>query len=147
MPHLMLNHLANALHEFAKELGIDINIITKLPDVKIKDERLQITKSEREHNEYCGRYYFREDGDEFYIPHADYTGIYFFFNKEDEALYVGKAEDTIGKRVADHMSDYEEAEYVVTIPFKKSYLAPALESYLLSKYAFKDNSQLNRAKH
>lgn len=100
-----------------------------------------------------GRYFFKTKSDK-YIPHASSPGVYFFFNKEKVALYVGKSDcdNGLGRRVWSHVGkkqndqfpdlEFNDAEYVVTIPFKEaSYLASAYEGFLLSKYNFKYNTQ------
>ena len=100
-----------------------------------------------------GRYYFKESGAEKrYYPYSDCPGVYVFFDKDKRGVYVGKSENSVGKRIWDHVRYYrarKSAEYVVSIPFseadfllgkKAAYLAPAFESYLLDNYKFPGNS-------
>ncbi len=105
-----------------------------------------------------GRYLFQQPEvcRDHYIPHADSPGVYFFFNAEGKALYVGKSEvkGGIGRRVAAHIGRmeneslpylaFEEAESVIVVPFDYApWLAPAFESYLLGKRKFKHNLSLS----
>src|SRR5689334_19318886 len=59
---------------------------------------------------------------------SDDPGVYLFFDGEEKACYVGKAEVALGSRIGahigargdDHMyaaSAFPEAEYVVVVPF------------------------------
>jgi len=106
-----------------------------------------------------GRYYFRvaDNWMKAYIPHAESSGVYFFFDESGVGLYVGKSEvpGGLGERVASHVNPYDngrfpalqfpEAEYIIVLPFDKApFLAVAFESYLLSKYHFKYNKQMNK---
>jgi hypothetical protein len=110
-----------------------------------------------------GRYFFRQANAyrDLYIPHADSEGVYFFFDNDDIAIYVGKSEVAggIGRRVARHIgkpqgSDFpylafKDAQYVIALPFSEApWLAPAFESYLLGNYQFRHNlSLIDREKY
>ena len=129
------------------ELGSDVEIKSKkltfiLDDKKIKDKKDLNTSN--------GRYYLNEEYKDCYFPFSDSPGVYLFFNKDGEAIYVGKCEVKIGRRIWSHTGPYkngeyrylefEEAEYVIVIPFINApFMAPSFESYLSKNYDFKYN--------
>ncbi len=119
--------------------------------------RLRLTLDDRvitdkkELNCTNGRYYFtRDDVWNSYIPWADSSGVYFFFNEKGLAVYLGKSERVggLGKRIAAHIVPelkFPEAKYVIVVPFEKApFLAVAFESYLLGEFEFQYNTQMNR---
>ncbi len=72
-------------------------------------------------------------------------------------VYVGKSEQSggLGRRVYDHIGPYRngqhpnlefpEAKYIIVIPFDEApFLAAAFESYLLGRFEFTHNIQMNR---
>ncbi len=145
--------LPEALKGFAKALKTGIsylnNLELKLDNKKIKDKKDLLTSH--------GCYYFLREGvwESDYIPCAKSPGVYFFFNKDGKALYVGKSETALGARIGSHWEDYKRyyknyeknaPEYVIVVPLEKeiSFLAPAFESYLLERYAFEHNTQNNK---
>ena len=100
-----------------------------------------------------GKYYFSNPNiwKSYYIPNADSPGVYLFFNKDNQAIYVGKSEAALGKRVVAHVGTcvddcfpnlaFPTADYIITIAFDAApFLAPAFESYLLAKYSFEHNT-------
>ena len=149
--------LVQELQSFAKDvieqlegLGTKAKITEEKIRLLLNDKEIRLREDIETSN---GRYYFRKDQiwKSCYIPYTGNQGVYFFFDKHAVALYVGKSETTIGKAVARHVGKYEngsfpelafpEAEYVIVIPFETGpFLAPAFESYLLSKYKFKYNT-------
>ena len=145
-----LENFARDVIEQLRGLGAKVEITRGKISLPLNDKEIKVREDIETSN---GRYYFRKDQiwKSCYIPHADNPGVYFFFDKHAVALYVGKSETTIGERVASHVGKYEngkfpklafpEAEYVIVIPFETGpFLAPAFESYLLSKYTFKYNT-------
>jgi GIY-YIG catalytic domain len=151
------NLLLQEMRSFARktigeliEFGIKAEVNDESINLLLNDK--EITKCE-DIKTSNGRYYFRKDKiwERCYIPCTGYPGVYFFFNQNSIALYIGKSETSIGKRVAKHVGTFKngtfpklsfpEAEYVIVIPFEKGpFLAPAFESYLLSRYSFKYNT-------
>ena len=81
-------------------------------------------------------------------PNADYPGVYVFFNKDKEVLYVGKASfnNTLGSRISSYIR-WDKAEdgcemyhswqqmptYLKTIGIAvaQSFEAPAIEEFLI----------------
>lgn len=121
----------------------------KLSSLKLNDKEIRLLD---EMNTSNGRFFFRRDGvwRDCYIPYAGTAGVYFFFDEDDVAVYVGKSETAIGPRVAAHVGEYgdgslpklsfPEAYYLVVVPFEEApFLAPAFESFVLSRYRLKYN--------
>ncbi len=137
-----------------KDMGISVDVASDDGFHLVLDDRRITDKDDNSPSN--GKYFFRTEWEKCYIPHADSPGVYFFFDEDDVALYVGKSEVGIGKRVAEHVnlikkrsaSDewLKRAKYVVTIPFNVApCLGVAFESYLLSKYSLEWNTALNKA--
>lgn len=141
------------LQAVAAAIGLDTEQVPMMSLV-IDDRQIEDKKAITSTN---GRYFFRnqEAYKQFYIPHADSPGVYFFIDKDGIVVYVGKSETTggLGRRVASHIGRFEDgtfpnlafdsAQHVIVIPFKTAaWLAPGFESYLLSRYKFKYNFSL-----
>ncbi len=101
--------LLEAIKGFAEALGAGIPYLNNLElklddDSKIKDKKDLLTSHGR--YRFLGEDVWESD----YIPCADSPGVYFFFNKDGKALYVGKSEIKIGKRIGSHRGDYKDYE-------------------------------------
>ncbi len=143
-----------SLNQFAA-LGIDSPLGKGRVQLTL-DDRLITEK--KDINCTNGRYYFRRpEAWNSYIPCAESSGVYFFFDKDGIGVYVGKSEQTggLGRRVFAHIGpfrngeypnlEFPEAEYIIVIPFDEApFLAVAFESYLLRKFEFAHNTQMNR---
>ncbi len=156
---LHITAIESSLLDFFKCVGSGINHFCKasinikeLSQGLILDDKKIKSKSELKMTN--GRYFIYSYYDDYYLPCSDSKGVYVFFNKKEEAIYAGMSLSAIGNRVFKHIGkkvdeafpylDFEEADYVVSIPFDLcSCLAPAFESYLLQKYTFKYNSVFN----
>ena len=150
------HNLTNSLKDFAKIIGeqlkklrIELNFGNGQTEIVLDDKEIDSKSDIKTSN---GRYYFRKNEiwRRCYIPYADSPGVYFFFDGGGSAMYIGKAERTIGTRVFSHIGkeqnggfsdiEFPEADYVIVIPFEIApFLSPAYESFLLSKYKFKYN--------
>ncbi len=160
---LTLSQLKNEPGEFSQSvckqlaaMGISVDVSSDDGFRLVLDDRRITNKQDISSSN--GRYFFETEWEECYIPHADSPGVYFFFGKNDVALYVGKSEVGIGKRIGEHVSLIKSRRasdpnsfadvkggYVVTIPFDVApCLGVAFESYLLSKYSLEWNTALNK---
>ena len=150
-PHAIQKFLQQTLVQF-KELGFQISDGKGSFDLRLSDEPI-LTKDQL-HSRH-GRCWFKQAGwSESYWPYSDSPGVYLFFSETGTACYVGKAETAIGYRASAHAGppgpkgkypncDFPDADYLVSIPLVSApFLAPALESFLLSRYEFKHNKQL-----
>jgi hypothetical protein len=160
MPILQEKDLPKVLHEFMEAVlhyftifGFMISHEKGSYDLKISDDPI-MTKLEI--NSRNGRNWFRLPGfSESYWPYVTSPGVYLFFCEDETACYVGKSEDTIGKRASCHVGkktpdgkysdcEFPEAHYLISIPFDNApFLAPSLESFLLSNYEFMYNKNLS----
>ena len=145
--------ILKAFNLFIEETVEQFSEIGFVVEIRVKNLKLilddKLISDKKDLNTSNGRYYLKE-GDRYYYPFSNSPGVYLFFNKNREAIYVGKSENTVGRRIWSHTGPYkngeysnlefEDAEYVIVIPFTKApFMAPSFESYLLNNYKFKYN--------
>ena len=159
MEQLKEEKLSDAMVEFRNQtvkqmrrLGFSIFDPNGLWTPKLTNEPIM---DKDELNSRNGRCWFRKPGwSKSYWPFSDSPGVYLFFDGSHTACYVGKAEVAIGYRASAHAGSpgtdgsysncvFPEAVYLISIPLEAApFLAPALESFLLSRYDFHYNKQL-----
>ena len=159
MPPLTEAELPNAIRRFLKqtlvqfkEIGFQVSENQGSFNLKLSDEPILMKDQLKSRH---GRCWFKKAGWlKAYWPYADSAGVYLFFTGTRTAIYVGKSETAIGYRASAHVGppgpegkypncEFLDADYIVSIPFDSApFLAPALESFLLSRYEFKYNKQL-----
>lgn len=163
MSPLTETELPNAIREFFKqtlvqfkEIGFQVYENQGSFNLKLSDE--PILKKDHLKSRH-GRCWFKKAGWlKAYWPYADSPGVYLFFTGNRTACYVGKSETGIGYRASAHAGspgpegkypncEFLDADYTISVPFDDApFLAPALESYLLSQYEFKYNNKLTGTK-
>lgn len=91
-----------------------------------------------------------------YWPNRDRAGVYAIFDADERLLYIGKASfnSKLGIRLAYHFRSSGDGGwetrpgdkwtrrpfYVSTIPVEKSWLAPAIEEFMIAELEPTDNS-------
>jgi hypothetical protein len=91
------------------------------------------------------------------LPRGNEPGVYCFVDADNRPLYIGKSESQTGRRICTHCGkkegtmvfdrrDIEKAVCLVVLPIPRrlSFLAPALESYLIQRHNPGGNKNLRR---
>jgi hypothetical protein len=139
------NDIIPSFHDFCETVdkqfsavGVGTKILKRDFQIILNDNAIRDKKDIESSN---GRYFIPSMWD-FYIPFADYAGVYIFFDREKQGVYVGESvvEGGLGYEVSRYRRKCPEGGYVVVIPFKTApFLSCAYEAYLLQSYSFPGN--------